>query len=171
MHWALKWLELFDRYTRPSRIEWRLLIMDGHSSHVNLAFLELAKAARIIVLILPPHSTHILQPLDVGLFSPLSTAYSEQLDKIMMSGSRLVSMNKQFFFGAFKPVWKASFTAKNIFAFAATGIFPFNPDFVIVPLRSQLQKPLETPIKINNRIFDVAPPLSVHTMRSLQAIN
>ena len=56
----------------------RLLLVDGHSSHVNLAFLDYATSNRVVVLVLPPHSTHRLQPLDLGLFGPLSKAYDRQ---------------------------------------------------------------------------------------------
>jgi len=81
---GLQWLEkIFDRHTKEkagrSR---RLLIVDGHSSHVNIAFLDLASRLRILVLIMPPHSTHRLQPLDIGMFGPLSTAYSKQLNQL-----------------------------------------------------------------------------------------
>ena len=34
----------------------------------------------MLVLCLPPHSTHLLQPLDVGLFGPLQHAYPEEID-------------------------------------------------------------------------------------------
>lgn len=30
---------------------------------------------------LPPHTTHILQPLNVGLCSPLESAYSKRLEE------------------------------------------------------------------------------------------
>ena len=39
-----------------------------------MAFLDLAREKNIIPLILPPHSTHRLQPLDVGLFGPILKA-------------------------------------------------------------------------------------------------
>ncbi|KAF2192032.1 hypothetical protein K469DRAFT_719093 [Zopfia rhizophila CBS 207.26] len=32
---------------------------------------------------MPAHSSHILQPLDVGCFSPLKTAYRRQVEKLM----------------------------------------------------------------------------------------
>jgi DDE superfamily endonuclease len=74
----LKWLvQVFDRYTRRlAGNRRRLLIVDGHLSYVNIAFLNKCDELRILVLILPPHSTHRLQPLNVGLFQPLSTTYS-----------------------------------------------------------------------------------------------
>ena len=73
---GLKWLtEVFDLETRNKDFNRRrLLIMDGHASHVNFQFLQACDERRISFIIFPPHSTHRLQPLDVGIFSPLSTA-------------------------------------------------------------------------------------------------
>ena len=59
----------------------RLFITDGHSSHVNISFLDWYKLNRIIITIFPPYSTHRLQSLDVSLFSPLSTVYTKELVK------------------------------------------------------------------------------------------
>ena len=73
------WLRLFDRHTRHKGSRKRLLIVDGHSSHVNWGFVNLADSLQILLLVLPPHTTHRLQPLDVGLFSPLANAYSKEL--------------------------------------------------------------------------------------------
>src|SRR5580704_14902780 len=44
----------------------QLLILDGHTSHVSLSFIEYCEQQYIIPLCLPPQSTHTLQPLDVG---------------------------------------------------------------------------------------------------------
>lgn len=131
---GLSWLQqVFDRYTKPLRVNTkRLLIMDGHSSHVNMAFVKWADTHNIIVMILPPHTTHKLQPLDVGLFQPLSTAYSLQLDRFLQAGGFQVSMSKATFYPLFKEAWAASFTEKNIqAAFAKPGIWPLDPDPII----------------------------------------
>lgn len=45
--------------------EYRMLIFDSHSSHVNPQFFHYCLHNRIIPLCLPPHTTHRLQPLDV----------------------------------------------------------------------------------------------------------
>ena len=34
----------------------------------------------IVPLCLPPHTTHFIQPLDVGCFGPLNKAYKKQLE-------------------------------------------------------------------------------------------
>ncbi|THU83056.1 CENP-B protein [Dendrothele bispora CBS 962.96] len=51
---------------------YRLLILDGHNSHCTYRFLDFADRHDIIVLCLPAHTTHALQPCDVGVFGPLA---------------------------------------------------------------------------------------------------
>src|SRR5450755_3337408 len=92
----------------------RLLIVDGHSSHVNMAFLKLADRMRIIIGIMPPHSTHRIQPLDIGMFRPLSIAYTNQLNQLQHSSLGLVSMTKRLFYPLFRNLWKEPFTADRI---------------------------------------------------------
>jgi hypothetical protein len=124
---GLAWLQqVFERYTKPSRTTTkRLLIVDGHSSHVNMAFVDWADTHGIILLILPPHTTQRLQPLDVGLFQPLSTFYSVELNRLMNDSLGHVSMSKSFFWPVFKKAWDQAFTVQNIeHAFQKTGIWP-----------------------------------------------
>ena len=131
---GLHWLQrVFDHYTKEKAGRGRrLLIVDGHNSHVNLAFIDYADQNRIIISVLPPHSTHRLQPLDVGLFSPLSTYYSQEINDLLAKSMGLTSMTKRLFWNMFRPAWECAFTAKNILAaWEATGIQPFNPGKVI----------------------------------------
>jgi len=66
---ALDWPKHFNHYTKPqTRGKYRPLILDGHTSHVSLSFIKYCEQYCIIPLYLPPHSTHILQPLDIGTF-------------------------------------------------------------------------------------------------------
>ena len=64
----------------------RLLIIDGHSSHISWEFLDYCLTHDIILFCLFPHSTHLLQPLDVGLFSLLQRNYSSFLDHLLEGG-------------------------------------------------------------------------------------
>ena len=62
----------FVKYVNPSaRSNPVLVLFDGHKSHVNLALQEWGRANNVIFFILPPHTSHLLQPLDVGCFAPL----------------------------------------------------------------------------------------------------
>lgn len=48
--------------------EYRLLLVDGHFSHVNLDFFAYADKNQIIVLVLLFHAIHQLQSLNIRLF-------------------------------------------------------------------------------------------------------
>jgi hypothetical protein len=64
-----EWLKHFDKCTFT--IKPRMLIIDGHDSHISVEFVSYCYGHNIWPLCLPPHATHVLQPLDVGFFQPL----------------------------------------------------------------------------------------------------
>jgi len=88
----------------------RLLIVDGHLSYVNMAFLDWADWHGIIVAVMPSHSTYQLQLLDVSLFSLLSTAYTKQLNNLIFNSLGIVSMTKRFFYLLFQAAFNKAFT-------------------------------------------------------------
>ena len=52
---------IFEKHTKAkARSSWRLLIVDGHSSHINLKFLDWCMEHKIFVAVYPPHTTHRL---------------------------------------------------------------------------------------------------------------
>ena len=56
-----------------------VLCFDGHHSHISLALIELARANNVHLICFPPHCTHLLQPLDVSVFSPLKSSWKKVL--------------------------------------------------------------------------------------------
>jgi hypothetical protein len=56
-----------------------LLIYDGHSSHITSDMVEMVAANNIHLFCLPPHTTHRLQPLDVGIFRPVQKAWMKNV--------------------------------------------------------------------------------------------
>ena len=60
-------------------VQTRILIVDGHASHLNYSMLSWALDKNIHVICLPSKSTHILQPLDVGCFGLLQRLYERNL--------------------------------------------------------------------------------------------
>src|SRR5258705_7362303 len=60
-----------------------LLIYDGHGSHDTSALCHLAQDNNITLFCLPPHTTHKLQPLDVGVFGPFQRGWIDRCDKIV----------------------------------------------------------------------------------------
>jgi hypothetical protein len=71
---GLYWLQkLFIPFTNSRVWGWyRLLILDGHASHLTPQFDWICAENNIIPLYMPAHSSHLLQPLDVGCFAMLS---------------------------------------------------------------------------------------------------
>lgn len=55
-----------------------LIFYDGHKSHVSLTLTEWAKTHNIVLFVLPPHCSHILQPLDIGCFDPFKKMYHKE---------------------------------------------------------------------------------------------
>jgi hypothetical protein len=131
---SLAWLkQVFDRSTKlKAGRSYRLLILDGHGSHLTMDFIEYCDRNRILLAIYPPHSTHTLQPLDVVMFKPLSSAYSAEVAAFMERSQGLTSMTKRDFYPMFIAAWEASFKEATILkAFEATGLSPFNPEVIL----------------------------------------
>jgi hypothetical protein len=106
---GLAWLkQVFDRSTKAkARSSYRLLILDGHGSHLSMEFIDYCDRNRILLMVYPPHSTHTLQPLDVVMFKPLSSAYSGQVAAFMERCQGLTSMSKRDFYPMFMAAWEA----------------------------------------------------------------
>jgi hypothetical protein len=138
---GLDWINHFDKATKSRTSgSYRLLIVDGHESHCSVAFELYCKENNIIALCMPPHSSHILQPLDVGCFSPLKRAYGRQIEDKMRSGTSHIS--KEDFFPAFLAAFKDAITEKNIQGgFRGAGIMPHNPEAVLSKLDVKLKTP------------------------------
>jgi hypothetical protein len=113
---GLSWLQSHSdpQTSEKARRDWGLLILDGHGSHCTLDFLEWCHKRRILVAIYPPHSTHRLQPLDVSLFNPLATYYSQALDAHTRQSLGLSSVSKRDFFTIFYPAFDKAFSEENI---------------------------------------------------------
>ncbi|KAM4064275.1 DDE superfamily endonuclease [Hirsutella rhossiliensis] len=138
---ALNWLkEVFDPNTRRRTVgTHRLLILDGHGSHVTPEFDKDCTANSIVVLQMPAHSSHLLQPLDVGCFSPLKTIYGRKVQEKMLAG--IHHIDKQDFLPIYLEARRQALSPPNIRSgFMATGLFPFDPNRVLSRLQVQVDK-------------------------------
>ena len=71
------WLKHFVDSVKPTKEETVVLLLDGHVTHAkNLVAIEMAREAAVVMVSLPPHTTHRLQPLD--------GAFSDRLGNTMM---------------------------------------------------------------------------------------
>ena len=108
----------------------RLLIVDGHGSHITAPFIRFCMDHNIMVLLLPPHSSHLTQPLDVGIFSPLKRRMSEELDKILRYG--FSNIKKFEWANCYRVARPDAMKPANVkSAWSGTGLIPLNSQKVI----------------------------------------
>ena len=60
----VRWLQHFVAVTNCSRTQPHLLILDGHESHKALQATDFAHDYGLTLILLPPHASHRMQPLD-----------------------------------------------------------------------------------------------------------
>lgn len=121
------WFPHFIHHTRPSKDSPVLLILDGHATHVkNIKLIEEARKNHVIILSIPPHTSHRLQPLDVCFMFPLSNYYTQEL-KIWQRNkpNKVVELADvgQIFAKAYTKAATLS-NAEN--GFRTAGIYPFD---------------------------------------------
>jgi hypothetical protein len=128
----MEWLE---KVFHPETVEraagkWRLLIMDGHGSHETADFLTFCFTHRIYLLRLPPHTSHLTQPLDVGCFSPLKHHYREGVREATREGAPKVT--KRMFIDLYRDARDKAFTERTVKkAWKGAGLFPFDKERVL----------------------------------------
>lgn len=62
-----------------------LLFVDGHKSHLSLPLLKIAREKGVHLYCLPPHCTHVLQPLDVGVYGPIKQEWKKILREFKLT--------------------------------------------------------------------------------------
>jgi hypothetical protein len=161
---GVEWLKHFIKHTEGKVVGARqLLVLDGHESHRSLEFQELCKENNIYTLCMPPHSSHLLQPLDVGCFSPLKRAYSREIESLIRH--QINHITKLEFLPAFKAAFDRSFTTANICsAFRGAGLVPLQPDAVLSKLDVQLRTP--TPAALPEALWEARTPSNVRELEA-----
>lgn len=117
--------------SKPGR---KILIGDNLSSHFSEKVLKTCGELNISFVCLPPKSTHLLQPLDVGFFAPLKKYWREILNYWKMrEGKAQKTLAKSTFPKLLlklesKLTEKGAHTNNLIAGFKQTGLFPINPE-------------------------------------------
>jgi hypothetical protein len=145
---SLYWVEhVFDPQTRDrAGGRPRLLICDGFGTHESLEVMKFCFANRIILCRLPSHTSHKLQPCDVGVFSPLKTAYRAQIEQACRAG--VSTIGKPHFTYLYDSARKEAFTPRNIrSAWSRSGLFPFDPSRVLRECQASSEIQTTTPVE------------------------
>ena len=108
-----------------------LLLLDGHRSHISVDLTEWAILKGIIIFVLPAHTSHILQPIDVACYGPFERIYNASCHKLIRESSSTITRYNICKIAC--NVYSTALCAENIKAgFRRTGIFPFDPEAVPV---------------------------------------
>ncbi|CEJ62228.1 hypothetical protein PMG11_10734 [Penicillium brasilianum] len=146
---GLRWLQKLFIPSTNSRVRgrFRLLILDGHSSHLTPQFDRICAENDIIPLCMPAHASHLLQPLDVGCFAVVKRAYGRFVSDLARQGYNHI--DKFDFLEDYQRARLEAFqkpsTIQN--SFAATGLVPIDAERVL----SKLNISLRTPTPPNSR--------------------
>ncbi|EED11943.1 conserved hypothetical protein [Talaromyces stipitatus ATCC 10500] len=80
---AFEWLQHFNHFSRPGAFpDWQLLLMDNHTTHLTIQFVQYCEIWHIRPFRFPPHSTHFLQPLDGVPFQQYKHVHGRVVNKI-----------------------------------------------------------------------------------------
>lgn len=109
------------------------MLLDGHSSHCTLEFIQFCDDHLIIPFCLPSHSTHLLQPLDVRIFQPYKHYHTQAIEDATRLGC--AEFDKVEFLAALKSIRTKALKESTIrSAFKACGLVPYNPKVVLEKL-------------------------------------
>jgi DDE superfamily endonuclease len=123
----MAWMEkIFEPQTcDKANSQYRILIVDGHGSHFTPEFLDYAEKHKIIVLLMPPHTSHILQPMD-QVFPSVKHWFHCEVDSWLRLSKTQIS--KADFIRIYSKTRPKAMTIENLkSAFRKTGLNPFNP--------------------------------------------
>ena len=159
------WLQsVFEPNTKDrTKGVYRLLILDGHNSHLTPRFDLFCTEHKIVPICMPPHSSHILQPLDVSCFSVLKRSYGRQVEQLIRRGIDFI--DKSDFLVSYNQARTETYlpdTIRN--GFKATGLVPYDPIRVL----SQLQIETKTATPPGSSHGSHSSSWSPKTPRTLQ---
>jgi DDE superfamily endonuclease len=168
---AYEYIHHFKRQSRKSQKgAHRILLCDGYRSHLTREILQFCEDQQIHIFALPPHTSHILQPLDVVLFQPYKHFHAKAVDNA--TRTECSKFNKLKFLAALRDIRTATFKPHSILsAFRECGIAPYNPQIVLAKVQDYQAPPSlnppqsSTPSKTSNQ-----PPTTPCTNQSLEKL-
>ncbi|RPB01258.1 hypothetical protein L873DRAFT_1677297, partial [Choiromyces venosus 120613-1] len=125
---SMKWLAHFELHSLVRQAgTHHLLLLDGFDSQCTKQLIDFGNEHQIIIFCLPPHTSHLLQPLNVVFFHPYKYYHVEAA-----THTGCEEFEKLQFLDKIDPIHQQTFTPSTIHStFWATGLIPYNSDTVI----------------------------------------
>ncbi|KAF7183831.1 hypothetical protein CNMCM7691_004253 [Aspergillus felis] len=181
---AVQWLQSFVKATneRTKKGEKRILIFDGHGSHLTVEFLQICEDNGIIPFGFLPHTTHLCQPLDGKPFLSYKQHFRRMNNELSYWAGEPVG--KSEFLRMIGPVREKAFNQRIIReAFKDRGIWPVNSkiaDDLAIQLWEQIpdiyapdldkMTPSTPPSRPpSSSSIDISPPQTIQALKRNQA--
>ena len=175
--------EIFEPWTKATQKgEYRMLLVDGHSSHITGDVIQFCVNHKILLICLPSHTTHELQPLDVSYFLPLANKYRRLLGE-QFNMWKSENVDKPEFIKLYQEARDIVAKPSTITgAWMKSGLFPLNPDLKLDKIRkksaedlekTQIQRPLTPPevlLRSSSGVEVVAPIQTPATQMQFNSI-
>jgi hypothetical protein len=143
---ALAWLcKVFIPETKPDDDSYRILLMDGHGSHETVDFMYECHKHKIRLVYLPPHSSHVLQPLDLGTFASVKSRYRAEIANISFLDDA-APIKKRRFLECYQKIREEAMAPRiTQSGWKATGLYPFDRSKGLNSSQLRIQQPSERP--------------------------
>lgn len=149
------------RIRRNGREAARMQTLDGHGSHVHVDFLSTCKINNIQWPFLSPQWSHILQPLDLGILSPLQSRYRSRIQNLcILDNSATITK---------RPLVEVCYCARNQTftlcklkaVLAALGLFCWRPSKALSTSQNRNCQPLEQLPRLTSNLSSTTVSLPV----------
>lgn len=128
---GLRWLNDVFLPETAAGDETRILLIDGHGSHATPQFMTKCAENNVKPIYLLPHSSHVLQPLDLACFSVVKSRYRDQIANLSRFEDS-AQVKKIRFIQYYNTARKEGLTSSTIKSgWRAAGIVPWDPRKVI----------------------------------------
>ena len=167
---CFEWLKrCFEPETRPTTpSKWRLLIFDGHGSHLTGKATGFCLEHKNLCLCLPAHVTHLVQPLDVGVFRLLAHHYKTAVRE-WSRFNITYQISKVDFLELIQEARVKPITPENLIkAWHATGHMPYNPSVVLQQIPSSILSSGPSIMNLKSSSFQPRRRLQVEAGQQLE---
>lgn len=124
--------------------EYKVIIGDNLASHMSHEAVELCAKHKIRYIFLPPNSTGLLQPFDVGVYGPVKRKWYKVLTDWKLSlGRKFTSLPKQHFPNLLSSLLDQLGDVTDLVK-SASGIFPIDTDQIIRKIFNKEPSVLQT---------------------------
>ena len=132
--------------------------MDGYESHCTKQFVDICEAYNIHPFAIPPHTSHLLQPLDKVSFRTFKAEHTDAIDKAARTGCK--DYNIMEFLHGFKKMRVHAFNLPNIRAsWRQAGLYPLNQELILALLRRKLAPESDSEQEKDSEPLPSSPPI------------